>query len=340
MRNAVLIPALACSAFGAAAWLAPAGLGGSLAYAETWGGARQQMFLSMSEAPAGGGQWRRERSDSRLPVRDQETIRQTFDLGPGAHSIDLDNVDGSIEVVGTDSNQVSLVIHKTLRAENDRLLEAARKEVTLEVKHAGGSLQLFVNGPFRCNCGENGVRSSNCQGPEGRRSVNFQRDPGYSVQMDFQLQVPRQSDVRLSTVNSGEVTVRDIHGAYRVRNVNGGIAMSGIAGSGSAHTVNGPVKVAFRENPREASSFKSINGDIDLYFTRNLSADFRFKNFNGEVYSDFMVTSLPLRSIQEERDGRRHIFRADRYTGGRVGTGGVEIETENLNGDIRIRESQ
>jgi DUF4097 and DUF4098 domain-containing protein YvlB len=113
-----------------------------------------------------------------------------------------------------------------------------------------------------------------------------------------------------------------------------------VVGSGVAHTVNGPVKVVFRENPREASSFKSINGDIDLYFAPGLSADFRFKTFNGNVYSDFVVTSLPMRGIQEESEGRRKTFRADRYTGGRIGAGGIEISTENLNGDIRIRENR
>jgi len=323
MRRTVLISTTAFAAVALTCGLGPFSLS-QATYAGAWGGVHQQMYLALPAPPPP-----RDSHEPRMPVRDQETIRKTFDLGAGAHAIDLDNVDGSIEVVGTDSNQVSLVVNKTVRAESDRMLEAARKEVTLDIKQEGGALKLFVDGPFRCSCGE-----------DGRRSINFRSDLGYRVQMDFQLQVPRMSDVRLSTVNNGEVTVRNIQGAYRVRNVNGGIEMAGIAGSGSAHTVNGPVKVTFRENPREASSFKSINGDIDLYFTRGLSADFRFKNFNGSIYSDFVVTSLPMRGIQEVQEGRKHVFRADRYSGGRVGTGGVEIQTENLNGDIRIRENQ
>ena len=269
-------------------------------------------------------------SDSRMNVRDEETLRQNFDLGAGPHEIEVDNVDGSIEVVGTDSNQVTMIVQKKLRAETQSRLDAARKEVTLEIKHEGGKLRLLVDGPFRCDCGSDGWR----------RSVNYRGNLGYRVQMDFQLQVPRNTDFRLSTVNNGEVRVRDLRGAYSVRNVNGGIEMISIAGSGSAHTVNGPVKVTFRENPQAESSFKSINGDIDLHFARGLSADFRFKNFNGGIYSDFPVTSLPARSIQSERDGRKTVFRADRFTGGRIGSGGVEIRTENLNGDIRIRENQ
>ena len=77
-----------------------------------------------------------------------------------------------------------------------------------------------------------------------------------------------------------------------------------------------------------------------MYFTRGLSADFRFKNFNGGIYSDFPVTSLPVRSVSETREGRKTVFRTDRFSGGRVGNGGAEIRVENLNGDIRILENQ
>lgn len=265
--------------------------------------------------------------DSDLPVRDKETIRQTFDLGGAQRSLELDNVNGNIEIVGTDSNQVQLVVNKTIRAKSDAKLEQARREVTLDIKQNGGTLQLYVDGPFRCRCGD-------------RRSVNFERHPGYSVRMDFELQVPRNINLEVSTVNEGEVRIREVRGAYDVRNVNGGIEMTRVAGSGSAHTVNGGVKVTFTENPREQSSFESINGNIELYFARGLSADFRFKNFNGAIYSDFPVTSLPMRTVSEERKGRKVVFRADRFTGGRVGSGGAEIRVENLNGDIRILENQ
>ena len=175
--------------------------------------------------------------DSDLPVRDKETIRKTFDLGAGGKSLQLDNVNGNIEITGSDSNQVELVVNKTIRAKTDAKLEDARREVTLDVKHNGGALELYVDGPFRCRCGD-------------RRSVNFQRHPGYSVRMDFELRVPRNVDLQVSTVNEGQVRIRDVKGSYDVSNVNGGIEMTSVAGSGSAHTVNGAVKVSFTENPR------------------------------------------------------------------------------------------
>src|SRR5215471_2682227 len=260
-------------------------------------------------------------------VRDQETIRKSFTLPAGERLLDIDNVTGFIEVTGSQTDQVQVVVNKTIRAESKEKLEKARKEVTLDVTQEGGSLKLYVNGPFRCNC---------CGCNDG--CMHSDRDSGYSVRMDFQVQVPQNIALKLRTVNGGHVQVKDVTGNYTVRNVNGGIEMENVAGSGSARTVNGGVKVVFRENPRENSEFASINGSIDLYFARNLSADFRFKTMNGGIFTDFPMTSLPAHVTQPERRDGRFIFRSDRFTGGRVGAGGPEIKAQNLNGSIRVLE--
>ena len=266
-----------------------------------------------------------EDSDRDLPVHAEETIQKSFSMAGAAHrSLEVDNVWGSIEVVGTNSDQVQLVVNKSLRAESQDKLAQARKEVTLDITEQEGSLKLYVNGHFRCHCDDG------C----GHREFE-----GYVVKMDFKLQVPRDIDVKVKTVNEGRVVVRDINGNFLVRNVNGDVEMSNIAGSGTARTVNGPVKVSFRQNPREASDFQTVNGNVELRFAQSPAADFRFKTFNGGIYSDFPVTALPVRAAQEEHHGSKFIFRADRYTGVRMGAGGPEIKVENLNGDIRILEN-
>lgn len=264
-------------------------------------------------------------SDRDLSVQEQETIQRTFSMSGVQHrSLEVDNVWGSIEVVGDASAEVRLVIKKTTRAESQAKLEQARKEVTLDITEQQGSLKLYVNGPFRCNCDDG------C----GHREFE-----GYVVKMDFQLRVPRDIDIKVRTVNEGRVSVRDVNGNFLVRNVNGDVEMDNVSGSGTAHTVNGPVKVSFRQNPRENSEFRTVNGAVELRFAQGLAADFRFKTFNGGIYSDFPVTALPVQSVQEEHHGAKVVFHADRYTGVRVNSGGPEIKVENLNGDIRILEN-
>lgn len=266
-------------------------------------------------------------SDSGMRLQEKETIRKTFNLTAANKVLDVDNIFGSIEVTGGQGDQVQLVVNKTISAESKDRMETAKKEVTLDITDQPDLLKLYVNGPFRCNC-ENG--RDGCGGGHG--------DRGYTVKMDFQLQVPRNIEVRLKTVNSGHVRVQDVTGNFSVHNVNGGIEMQNVAGSGVAKTVNGPVKVAFRENPREKSDFATINGNVDLYFVRGLAGDFRFKTMNGAVYSDFEMSSLPAQPVSSERHGTKFVFRSDRFTGGRVGSGGPEIKAENLNGDIRVLE--
>jgi len=259
-----------------------------------------------------------------LPVRDQENIQKSFVMPPGHKSLEIDNVWGSIEVLADTTDKVDLTVARTTEAESKDQLERAKKEVTLDITEQEGLVKFYVNGPFRCQCDD-------CR--------HSRDDEGYRVKMDFKVHVPRDIDIKVKTVNEGRVVVRDVNGKFAVRNVNGDIEMDNVAGSGTARTVNGPVTVSFRQNPRENSDFKTVNGNVELRFARDLSADFRFKTFNGAIYSDFPVTAMPVHAIQEERRGGKMVYRADRFTAARVNAGGPEIQIENLNGDIRILEN-
>jgi DUF4097 and DUF4098 domain-containing protein YvlB len=267
----------------------------------------------------------RDDDDRYLSSRDEEKIQKSFTLPAAGHkSLEIDNVWGSIEVVADTTDKVELTVARTNQAESKEKLERAKKEVTLDVTQEEGALKLYVNGPFRCQCDD-------CR--------HSRDDEGYRVKMDFKVHVPRDIDIKVKTVNEGRVKVSNVNGSFVVRNVNGDIEMDNMAGSGTARTVNGPVIVSFRQNPRENSEFKTVNGNVELRFAHDLSADFRFKTFNGGIYSDFPVTALPVHAIQAEHKGGKVVYRADRFTGARVNAGGPEIQVENLNGDIRILEN-
>ena len=267
--------------------------------------------------------------ESGMTVTEQETINKTIPLPAtaGRSSVTIDNVWGAIHVVGTDANQVEFVAKKTIHAESQDKVAQAKKDVTLEITQPTNGVSLYVNGPFRCSC--------NC---DCESCTNNRAHQGYVVVYDFDVKVPRDVDLTVRTVNDGDVAVQDVSGQYSVHNVNGSIDMTNVAGSGTAKTVNGELKVLFRDNPRTDSFFATLNGDVDLYFLPKLSADLRFKTFNGEVFTDFEMSSLPPRQPVEERQGTKFVFHADRYTGGRVAAGGPEIKVETLNGDIHIRE--
>lgn len=260
-------------------------------------------------------------------VTADETIEKSFSVSPSGSAVfDLDNVWGSIEVVGTKESRIEVKIAKTIRAASQEDLDLAKSEVTLDVTQNGDAVKLYVNGPFRCN--------NDCADCWRRR-----QERRYVVHMDFQVRVPERIALRVATVDEGRVSVENVIGSFSVKNVNGDVTMKNVGGSGEAKTVNGPVKVSFRENPREASEFSTINGDVELVFAKRPDADFHFKTMNGEVTSDFAMTALPASPAAGERKNGRYVYRSERYTGGRVGSGGPDLTLENLNGDIRILES-
>jgi hypothetical protein len=255
----------------------------------------------------------------------EEKIQKSFPVAQaGLTSLEIDNVWGSIEVIGDAANTVELTVERSTRAESQAKIEKADKEVTLDITQDEGALKLYVNGPFRCQCDD-------CR--------HNRDDEGYLVKMDFQVHLPKHMDIKVKTVNEGHVLVHDTVGNFLVRNVNGRIDMQNVSGSGTAHTVNGPVTVSFRQNPKENSEFKTINGAVELRFAHDLSADFRLKTFNGGIYSDFPVTAMPVHAMEQERHGGKVIYRSDRFAEVRVNAGGPQIQVENLNGDIRILEN-
>lgn len=287
-------------------------------------GHSRKSLLSKVLEPVSVSAKNRDDDDRDLPVRDQENIQKSFAMPAGHKSLEIDNVWGSIEVIADTTDKVELAVVRTTQAESKDKLERAKKEVTLDITQEEGVLKLYVNGPFRCQCDD-------CR--------HSRDDEGYRVKMDFKVHVPRDLDIKVKTVNEGRVVVKNTNGSFLVRNVNGDIEMDNVAGSGTARTVNGPVIVSFRLNPRENSEFKTVNGNVELHFAHDLSADFRFKTFNGGIYSDFPVTAMPVHAIEAEHKGGKVVYRADRYTSARVNAGGPEIQIENLNGDIRILEN-
>jgi hypothetical protein len=223
--------------------------------------------------------------------------------------------------VGHPGDRLDARIVQRWRAESSEDMAIAKRDVKLDITQRDNTLKFYVDGPFRCRSG----------------CFDRQERNRYHVSFDFDLQVPQDAALELSTVNGGNVSVENAAGDFRVCNVNGGITMDKIYGSGSATTVNGPVSITFARNPERASRFKTVNGELSAYFQPGLAADISVKTFHGGVYTDFDVASLPLVQPLPERQGKRFIYRGASGSRLRIGNaGGPEISFDTLNGNIRI----
>jgi len=254
-------------------------------------------------------------------VEQNETIQKSYTLsGAAAKKVVVDNVFGSIKVKGYAGSEVRLTARKRLRADSNADAERARREVTLDISQDANTVRFFVDGPFRCRDG----------------GVHDHGDRGYEVKYDFELDVPRDTEIDLKTINDGSIRVDNVAGDYKVNNINGSIDMDEVSGSGKVYALNGHVKVLFRDNPREKSSFGSLNGEVRVTFTPALNADLRFKTFNGGVYTDYDVTYLPVSASAGERHGAKFVYKGNEWSAVRVGRGGPELSFDAFNGNIRI----
>jgi hypothetical protein len=251
----------------------------------------------------------------------KETIRKSF---PAAAQLEVDNVHGSIHVSGYNGGEIQMVAEKRITAETRERLEAAQREEKLDTTQTGDTLTFYADGPFRCNCDGN------------RSGIHQHGHVGYSVAYDFEIKVPMATFLRLGTVNGGDILVENTTGDFDVGNVNRGIEMKEVAGSGMVHTVNGKITVLFSKNPTSSCSFRTVNGTIEASFRPNLNADVRVKTFNGSAYTDFDVTALPRISAASERRDGRFVYRSNDFAGMRIGNGGPEFKFDTLNGSIRI----
>jgi Toastrack DUF4097 len=258
-------------------------------------------------------------------VQDREAVERTLRFaGAGTgRVVRVDDVFGSIEVVGAPVDDVRVTGERLLRADTTQALDRARHDVRLEMSDGSDTVDLTVDGPFRRSDG----------------SINWDwSDRGYVVRYDLRLRVPEKVDLVLKTVNEGDVTVHGVTGRLLIHNVNGKIALERIAGSVDATTVNGPIAASFQEDPTAPCRFHTVNGDLRLTFGASLSADFAVKTFNGEIRTDYDVASLPARAIEGHREQGRYVYHSRGFQRVRVGAGGPEISMETLNGDIVIAE--
>src|SRR5260370_8030712 len=71
--------------------------------------------------------------EPRLTEHEQEKIEKTFTMpaGAGRRTLEIDNVWGSIEVVGTASDTVQLAVNKSIRAEAKGKINQPPNDVTL-----------------------------------------------------------------------------------------------------------------------------------------------------------------------------------------------------------------
>ena len=116
---------------------------------------------------------------SEMKLKHSETIQRTF-AAPKA--LDVDNISGSVHVIGYSGQQVELTAVRTNEADTQELLDKAAKEVTLKTEEKDGELMIYPDGPFRD------------RNPPFRGSHDHDGNPGYRFTFEMTIKVPDSTE--------------------------------------------------------------------------------------------------------------------------------------------------
>lgn len=246
---------------------------------------------------------------------DQVTVPLTDGSKPAL--IDVSLVQGSITVRGTNRKDVLV----TAQPDADEGRRSRRRDDT----DTTGLRRIPQAAGFRITEEANRVRVSADSPNRG---------------ITFVIEAPARSNVKLSTVNDGDILVENIDGELTVSNTNGGITLNNVAGSVVAGTTNGNVRATLtRVTAQKEMAFTSLNGTVDVTLPPSTKANLRMRSDHGDVYSDFDVQLAPSApTVQENRNsnGRYRISR-NRTVVGAINGGGPDVELRTFNSNVYVR---
>jgi hypothetical protein len=225
-------------------------------------------------------------------------------------TLDIDVLSARIEVIGED-----------------------RKDAQFSITMAGGERKIKTPSGMKTLAGGGGALSVE----EDDNVISVDSDARMS-KVEIVARIPRRADLDLSTVNNGEIIVRDVTGALQLENVNGPITATNINGSVIAESVNEAIKIAFSGvSTSGATSLSSLNGDITVSLPLNAGVEVRVDNAQGQIESEFEMDVKPSKPVIERNEGREGVsVRVEDVIVATINGGGPVIKMKTLKGNIRI----
>ena len=238
------------------------------------------------------------------------------------------NLWGSVKVEGYSGDKVMIEVDETIKADDQSSLETAKKEFKLGFEQVQDSVLAYTAEPYN-------TRPHHSQ-------HNHETHMDYTVKLEYTVKIPFNTDLYVSTVNDGHISVKNVYGTLKINNVNGPIEIINAKGTTNARTVNGAVTVNYLSIPPDACSYYTINGEVNVTFPKGLSADLELKSMNGQFYTDFPDAEILPNKITktETKNGSGTTYKLNKTSDARIGSGGKTFKFETLNGNIYIKKQQ
>ncbi|SHG67243.1 DUF4097 family beta strand repeat-containing protein [Flagellimonas flava] len=258
-----------------------------------------------------------------------EVIKKEIQMGnQNGNTLVVKNVFGSVSVEGYNGNTIQLDAEKTITADTKEELELGKKELKLNIIEESNRVVLHPDAPYIDFDGKN-LKYNWC---------NNHDEPSYEHVLNIKIKVPNKLKLNISTVNNGEVVIKETRGTdIKAENINGGIALTNVTGKTKVHCINGAVDISYADNPNSASEYYSLNGDINISYQKSLSANISFKSMNGEMFTDFEVNKQFMRTKKKTGKGNKPKYKYEARPVVQIGSGVVDFDFETLNGNVFIK---
>ena len=123
---------------------------------------------------------------------------------------------------------------------------------------------------------------------------------------DFDISVPRNTNVVISSALGGDITVGGVSGDLEVKSLNGQVRLRDVAGGALVETMNGEIKAdVMQMKDGKPLSFTSMNGEVALRLPQDIKANVRLRTHNGSILTDFDDKQLVTKtaSLKSRRGG-------------------------------------
>ena len=225
-----------------------------------------------------------------------DEIEKSFNVEPNAN-FTLDNVNGSVEIIGWDNEQIQ--VRAVVKAKNQEDRDRIRVEMS------GSSKGVDIETKYE--------------------KPGWGNNSGSSGQVKYFVKVPKDTSLDQISLVNGSLVIEDVSGRMDIDLVNGSIKAEGLKNNGKFSSVNGSVKVSYDEVDDSLSSIilETVNGSIKLRVPSNIDARVNAETMHGSLKSDF---SLPV---------DKGMF-TGKTMQGTIGSGSATIELESVNGSVKL----
>ncbi len=277
--------------------------------------------------------------------RYQTDFHYSFALQPNGR-VNVESLNGSIEITGWDENKVDITGTKYAST------EVARDSIKIETHSAPDSIEIRTVKPSSgfSNMGARYTirvpRTAELERITTSNAAIRIKDVGSAAHLktsNGSIRVENVlSDVDAKTSNSS-IELDSVQGSATMKTSNGRIRAENIGRNCEAETSNNSIEIRLDQAPAAPIRLTTSNGSVDLKMSKRPKNDIRIQTRNSAI-----SVHLPLdtgarvaaetsnSSISSEFDVARSDENKKNHLEGTIGAGGPSIELMTSNGPIRI----